>query len=200
MLAAEFLLIAALVSESWIYAVEREETAMMRRWLGEAQTRAIGETAQGAFEAVFVRTGVVESVHRFFVPSRQDWENAGAWRPVERTGIFQFIEGRLNVIWFSIYQTLARFVLLGYWLSGLAVLALPFGLDGWVSRRVKEFRFGHYSGSRHRYSLYGFGLIWYALLLSVMLPVPIHPMAMPVAILLMGVMMNVFIANIQKKI
>jgi hypothetical protein len=119
---------------------------------------------------------------------------------VGRNDVFPFIESRLNVLWDTIFQMIKRLTTAFTWLPYLAAALLPFILDGLVRRKISQTNFDYPSPMAHRYSLYLILGALYLLLVSLTLPFPIPPQAVPVGVFVVAYAVNVLLANTQKRV
>jgi len=104
------------------------------------------------------------------------------------------------VLWDSVYQTLRRLFLLLAWWPFLLVAVVPFSVDGMVQRQIKRSNFDYSSPLAHRYSLYAILGTVYLLLVGLTLPFAVPPQTIPIALALVSVAMNVYLAHTQKRV
>lgn len=196
----EIFFVAALVSDDWLRSVQRTEDSMIVRYLGEAKDAEIRRTAQSWFDRLFVRTGARESVYRYFIPSEQERRSSVGFQDVGRDNLFPFIAGRIQVIWDSVYQTLKRFFLLVAWWPFLLAAVVPFAVDGLARRKIKQSNFDYSSPLAHRYSFFAMLGILYLHLVGLTFPFPVPPQIIPVACVVVGLVLNVYLTHTQKRI
>ena len=156
--------------------------------------------AQNWFEALFVRTGVQVGVWHYFIPNESERLGSIGFEEIGRDNLFPFIAGRLRVLWDSVYQTLRRLFLLLAWWPFLLVAVVPFSVDGMVQRQIKRSNFDYSSPLAHRYSLYAILGTVYLLLVGLTLPFAVPPQTIPIALALVSVAMNVYLAHTQKRV
>ena len=111
----EAVLVAALVSDDWLKTVQQSEDAMTVAYLGKEKDAEIRHTAKFWFERLFVKTGVKETVYRYFIPSEQERQQSLGFENMGRDSLFPFIAERIQVIWDGIYQAIRRFFLMLSW-------------------------------------------------------------------------------------
>ena len=65
----EFIVIAAMISESWSLKVIDMEQAMARAYLGATTAQQIKNDTDAFYDSVFIESGVVATVDNYFVPT-----------------------------------------------------------------------------------------------------------------------------------
>lgn len=106
----------------------------------------------------------------------------------------------LDVLMDTLYQMIKRFIMAWVWLPFLAVILVPFAIDGLIRRKVSQTNFDYPSPLAHRYSLYVMLSSVYLLFMGLMLPFPVPPQAIPIGIFIVAFALNVFLANTQKRV
>ncbi|MCK9608795.1 MAG: DUF4400 domain-containing protein [Methylomonas sp.] len=196
----EVILVASFVSDRWTRELQRSEDQMMISYFGADKESQISHTAQRWFDRLFVTTGIRESVFRYFIPTERERQMSRGFEDLGRNDLFPFIESRLNVLWDTIFQMIKRLTTAYIWLPYLAAAMLPFVVDGLVRRKISQTNFDYPSPMAHRYSLYLILGALYLLLVSLTLPFPIPPQAVPVGVFVVAYAVNVLLANTQKRI
>ncbi len=196
----EAVLVAALVSDDWLKAVQQTEDAMTVAYLGKEKDAEICNTAKRWFDRLFVNTGAKETVYRYFIPSEQERQHSLGFEDVGRDSLFPFIADRIQVIWDGIFQAMRRFFLMLSWWPFLLSALMPFVSDGLARRKVKQSNFDYSSPLAHRYSFFALLGILYLLLVGLTFPFPVPPEAMSVACLAIALAVNVYLAHTQKRV
>lgn len=196
----EILFVTALVSDVWLRTVQQSEDARAVRFLGAAKDAEIRRRADRAFESLFVRTGIRETVRHYFIPTEAERLDSRGFEDVGQDGFFPFLAGRLQVLWDSVHQTLRRFYLLLAWWPFLVAALVPLALDGLVRRKIKQSNFDYSSPLAHRYALYVILGTAYGLLVGLTLPFAVPPETVPVAFAVVAGAGNVYWANTQKRV
>ncbi|MBD9356225.1 DUF4400 domain-containing protein [Methylomonas albis] len=196
----EMILVASFVSDRWTPELQRAEDRMMIGYFGIEKESQISHTAQRWFDRLFVSTGIRESVFRYFIPTACERQMSKGFEDVRRHDLFPFIESRLNVLWDTIFQMIKRLTTACIWLPYLTAALLPFVIDGLVRRKISQTNFDYPSPMAHRYSLYLILGVLYLLLVSLTLPFPIPPQAIPMSVLAVAYAVNVLLANTQKRV
>ncbi|MBD9362348.1 DUF4400 domain-containing protein [Methylomonas fluvii] len=196
----EVILVASFVSDRWTREIQATEDRMLIAYFDAKKEAEIRHTAQHWFDQLFVRTGMRESVYRYFIPTERERQMSKGFEDVGRNDLFPFIQSRLDVLWDTVYQMIKRFVMACAWLPFLAVVILPFAVDGLIRRKVSQTNFDYPSPMAHRYSLYVMLGALYLLLMGLTLPFPVPPQSMPIGIFIVAWAMNTLLANTQKRV
>jgi len=196
----EVILVASFVSDRWTREIQTTEDRMLIAYFGAKKESEISETTQYWFDQLFVRTGMRESVYRYFIPTERERQMSKGFEDVGRHDLFPFIQSRLDVLWDTVYQMIKRFVMACAWLPFLAVAVQPFVIDGLIRRKVSQTNFDYPSPIAHRYSLYLMLGALYLLLVSLTLPFPMPPQSIPVGVFVVVFAVNVLLANTQKRV
>ena len=196
----EIILIAGFVSDQWTREIQGREDKTTLEYFGPQKDTEIRQTSQKWFDRMFVRTGIRESVYRYFIPTEQERQMSKGFEDVGRHDLFPFIESRLNVLWDTLYQMVKRFIMALVWMPLFLAALFPFVIDGLIRRKISQTNFDYPSPMAHRYSLDVMLGALYLIILGLTLPFPIPPQAVPVGIFAVAYAMNVFLANTQKRI
>ncbi|WP_026608629.1 DUF4400 domain-containing protein [Methylocaldum szegediense] len=196
----EIVLVAALMSERWTQWIQDEEERMLLEYFGPEKAAELQRTAMDKFDALFVRTGIRESVYAYFIPTEAERQRSKGFEDLGRYDLFPFLESRLNVLFESLFQMVYRAVVTAAWLPFLGVAVVPFAIDGLVRRKIRQTNFAYSSPVAHRYSLYVILGIAYLLLVVWTLPVPVPPQSIPIGLFVVACALNVLLTNTQKRI
>ncbi|WP_262966854.1 DUF4400 domain-containing protein [Methylobacter psychrophilus] len=196
----EIILVASFVSDRWTREIQAAEDRMLVAYIGVEKESEIRETSQKWFDRLFVRTGIKESIYRYFIPTERERQLSKGFEDVGRHDLFPFIQSRLDVLMDTVYQMIKRFIMAWIWLPFFMVTLPPFVVDGLIRRKVSQTNFDYPSPLAHRYSLYVILGAVYLLFMGLTLPFPIPPQSIPVGIFVVAFAMNVLLANTQKRI
>ena len=196
----EIILVASFVSDRWTREIQTTEDKMLIAYFGVEKDAEIRVTSQKWFDRLFVRTGIRESIYHYFIPTERERQLSKGFEEVGRYDLFPFIQSRLDVLWDTVYQMIKRLIMARVWLPFLAVTLVPFAIDGLIRRKISQTNFDYPSPMAHRYSLYLILGALYLLLVSLTLPFPIPPQAVPVGVLVAAYAVNVLLANTQKRV
>jgi hypothetical protein len=196
----EIILVASFVSDRWTREIQAAEDQMLIAYFGVEKDAEIRQTSQKWLDRLFLRTGIRESVYRYFIPTERERQMSRGFEEVGRNDLFPFIQSRLDVLMDTLYQMIKRFIMAWVWLPFLAVTLVPFAIDGLIRRKVSQTNFDYPSPLAHRYSLYIMLGAVYLLFMGLTLPFPVPPQSIPVGIFVVAFTVNVFLANTQKRV
>jgi len=196
----EIILVASFVSDRWTREIQAAEDKMLITYMGAQKDAEIRQTSQNWFDRLFVKTGIRESVYRYFIPTERERQLSKGFEDVGRDDLFPFIQSRLDVLMDTLYQMIKRFIMAWVWLPFLVVTLMPFAIDGLIRRKVSQTNFDYPSPLAHRYSLYVMLGAVYLLFMGLTLPFPVPPQTVPAGIFVVAFALNVFLANTQKRV
>ena len=196
----EIILVASFVSDRWTREIQAAEDQMLIAYFGVEKDTEIRQTSQQWFDRLFVKTGIRESIYRYFIPTERERQLSKGFEEVGRHDLFPFIQSRLDVLMDTLYQMIKRLIMAWVWLPFLAVTLIPFALDGLIRRKVSQTNFDYPSPLAHRYSLYVILGALYLLFMGLTLPFPVPPQSIPIGIFVVAFALNVLLANTQKRV
>ena len=99
--------------------------------------------------------------------------------PLTQFALWDWLAGRLDVLWWMIRHAFQRLVLLFAWWPFLLLAAVFATADGWLRRRIRQAGFAYASPLRHHYAVRA--MLWLVLLglFGLFLPVPWSPWLIP---------------------
>jgi hypothetical protein len=196
----EFIFFAALVPTDWSADVRATERAWMQDELGPETTGAILARTDAIYGLLLERTGLVAGSYRILLPSAEDTARAGALDPLARMPLWEWVRGRLDVVWGTVYQAIQRLVVLVAWWPYFALLLPVAGWDGWQRRRIRQAGFAYASPLLYRVALLGtVGVVFVAGLL-LLAPVPLPVLGVPLVGVVLAVLVGVGVAEAQKRL
>jgi len=196
----EIILVASFISDRWTREIQAAEDQMLIAYFGVEKDTEIRQTSQQWFDRLFVKTGIRESIYRYFIPTERERQLSKGFEEVGRHDLFPFIQSRLDVLMDTLYQMIKRFIMTWVWWPFLAVTLIPFALDGLIRRKVSQTNFDYPSPLAHRYSLYLILGAVYLLFMGLTLPFPVPPQSIPIGIFVVAFALNVLLANTQKRV
>jgi len=192
----ELMLIATLIPGEWAQKAIEKEAQYIAESSGIEQRDYVLQTATNWFTSATVETGMWKAMYSFLIPTRQQREDSN----IKADWWFQFVEGRIDSLQKSVYHTMTRFALLLSWLPYILILLLPSAWDGYMTWKIKKTNFDYSSPVIHRYSLKAGAAIIGIVLLAFFAPIPIDPIYIPVALMMIAIITGVAIGNLQKRI
>lgn len=177
-LAIQIIAVVTLTPNSWMTEVQARERSLLVSGLGRPAAEWVSKKGYEWYITAFYNSGVVKETYDLFIPDRtrrpaeKGFENFGKpW--------FQYVEGRLKAFWTTVALMTCRLAMATLWLPYLTVLAVPAVLDGMMMWRAKREGFEFSSPVVHRYSLRACYLLAWLSVISLTVPVPLHPLLFP---------------------
>jgi hypothetical protein len=195
----EFIFFAALIPSAWSERAIELERGWLMQAQGEVSARAVIDRGVGWYEAAFVHTGVEPWSYRLVTLGPDDEPGRG----FERMGdlpLWDWLAGRLNVIWDAVEQALVRVSLLAAWTPFFILTAVAALGDGLLRRRIRQHSYAYASPLAHRVA--ALALLWTALAVFfvLLLPIPLPTVAVPVVGILVAAALGVLATNAQKRL
>ena len=111
----EIILVASFVSDRWTREIQAAEDKMLITYMGAQKDAEIRQISQNWFDRLFVKTGIRESVYRYFIPTERERQLSKGFEDVGRDDLFPFIHSRLDVLMDTLYQMIKRFIMAWVW-------------------------------------------------------------------------------------
>jgi hypothetical protein len=186
------------LGEQWVMRVIERERQFNHGFYPKPTAEAIEYRASDWYQRAFVDTGVQSSTFAMF--TRESGPGIAA-SPFDGTGmaLYAWYEGRVRAFWAVIFQATLRLSQLVLWLPILVVCLFPWVVDGLMARKIRQHTYRHSSHLQHHYALLGISIILLLAMAMVIAPIPMPPVAIPVAILTIGVLVQRMLANYVKR-
>ncbi|MFE8033918.1 DUF4400 domain-containing protein [Thiohalocapsa marina] len=200
LLLMEFILLSALVPTEWSNRVRDQEIRWISAELGVASATAVFATAQGWYGALFLNTGLVDASYRLLLPDEAAVRHTPELGKLAENPIWPWMQGRLDVVWYSLYMAIQRLVVLLAWWPFLAFALVGALGDGLLRRRIRQAGFDYPSPLAHRLAvraMLGLGIV---VSLGLFAPVPIPPLAVPVLAIALAVALSLLLTQTQKRL
>jgi hypothetical protein len=181
LLVMEFVVFAALVPIGWQAGVRETEFAALAATLSPATVRAVQARADAWYDALYVRTGLLEGTRRLLLPAADEATRSHGLGPLVTLPVWAWLDSRLAVIFGTLHQALARVALIVAWWPLLTLLASAATGEGLLRRRIREAGFRQPSATAHHAALLGLLLLPPLLGLLLFVPLPLPPLGIPVA-------------------
>lgn len=196
LISLEVLFIAALLPGSWSDKAMQSEAGMIEAVSGREHRDEVLGMATNWYNRSLVETGVWQGLFNMLIPEEQLREEsvvkADAW--------FSIVDERLTAVQKSVYLIYVRIALLFTWLPYLPLLLVPAIWDGLMSWRIKKTNFDYASPILHRYAIRGAIGIGVLTLIAFMMPIPVAPIYIPIALMALVVAVGIAAGNLQKRI
>lgn len=196
----EIIVIAVLVPSSWTEDIIRSENHWVRERMGSESAVWIETTAARWYNRVVVETGFLSAAYRHLLPSEDEKKKSRGLEHLGEKVYFPYIEARLKVLFFTVYQLFARLMLLIAWLPFLLIVAVPAVMDGMLSRRIRRLTFAYNSPLVHGYAATAVVYAAVLLFLSLCAPLPLPPEFFPIVLSTMALAAAFMSAHAPKRI
>lgn len=194
----QIVLVGAIVPTNWLENQITSERQMTADWLGRNTLVDLVEKADSSFSSLFEETGMVAASYSI-IPSREEKEGSVGLEELG-SGIWPYVESRIQVMWITIYQGVQRMAMIQLWVPYMLPLFIPAFIHGMCVREIKKVSYGYASPVVYHAALQMMLLLIFLPLFYISLPLSIHPSA----VLFWGVSLSicfVFLSsNIQKQV
>jgi hypothetical protein len=195
----EFIFFAALIPGDWSDQVRTTEL----RWLVSAQGGAsasdIVRRAEDWYQLLFVRTGLEPWSYQLLTTG-PDFEPGLGMEKLGEYPFWDWLKGRLDVIWASLAQALQRLsMLLAWWPFLLLLCGAALG-DGLLRRRIRQHSFTYPSPLAHHYAMVGMFWLVAIVIFLLLLPIPLPAVGVPVLGLIVAALIGIAAAHAQKRL
>ena len=195
LLVMEFVVFAALVPIGWQAGVRETEFAALAATLSPATVRAVQARADAWYDALYVRTGLLEGTRRLLLPAADEATRSHGLGPLVTLPVWAWLDSRLAVIFGTLHQALARVALIVAWWPLLTLLAIAATGEGLLRRRIREAGFRQPSATAHHAALLGLLLLPPLLGLLLFVPLPLPALGVPVAGAVLAVLGSAMVAQ-----
>lgn len=192
------LLYVVFVGEGWLQRSMATEQQYNEAFYTRDLARHAEQRASTWFTDAFVTPGIVQGTFDLTLPKESDHRRSIGARGFG-SAFFAWWEGRLRTWWTVVYQSFKRASGTLLWWPYALFMFVPWVVDGWVHRRVRQTSFLYSSPLQHRISLYVVEALLLAVIVLFFLPVPLHPLLWPAMLLAGGCAVSVALSRFAKR-
>lgn len=174
----------------------KQEMQMIESISGVQHRNQVLGHATDWYTTSLVDTGVWQSLFNMLIPEAHLREKS----VVKAEGWFNIVNDRLTAIQQSVYLIFVRVSLLFTWLPYVPLLLFPALWDGVMTWRIKKTNFDYASPILHRYAIRGGVGVAVITMVIFMMPIPIAPIYIPIALMFSIVAVGIATGNLQKRI
>lgn len=196
LLALEVLFIAAILPGQWSEDAMTQEMKMIDSISGVEHRNQVLGHATDWYTTSLVDTGVWQAVFNMLVPDAHLREKS----IIKAEGWLNLVDNRITAIQQSVYLIFVRVSLLFTWLPYVPLLLVPAIWDGVMTWRIKKTNFDYASPILHRYAIRGWVGVAILSMVIFMMPIPIAPIYIPIALMFSVVAVGIATGNLQKRI
>ncbi|MBU2952232.1 DUF4400 domain-containing protein [Marinobacter sp. F3R08] len=196
LIALEVLFIAALLPGKWSETAMQKEAQMIESISGREHRDQVLSNATSWYTKSLVDTGVWQAMFNMLIPEDKLREKS----VIKADGWFNVVDDRLTAVQQSVYLIFVRVSLLFTWLPYVPLLLLPALWDGLMTWNIKKTNFDYSSPILHRYAIRGAAAIAVVTMVMFMMPLPVAPIYIPIALMFTVVAVGIAAGNLQKRI
>lgn len=189
------------VGESYLIRMVEAEDRMNRDFYSDHVAEQAKARGDAWFTKAFIDTGLMMHTFDMFIPTADEVrrsEEAGLDASFGQ-GIFAWWEGRLRAWWTLVWSTFTRISSVMLWLPYVALILVPFVVDGWAQRERRKHTFEFSSPVKQRYAIMAIATIPLVFIAVATAPIAMHPGVTPGVLFAIGLMLQTSIANFMKR-
>lgn len=185
------------VQPDYLVEVRNKEFAALATVIGDDAAHTVADGSRQWFDRMFVQTSIYDQSYALYIPDpnapRDELSGVGDM-------IFPHFAKVLDVFWLVVLQMIGRLWILGLWLLPAGVLIFAFMYDGWQQRRRGQTNFSYASAIIETSSLHSIAILIIGMLLLLFAPLTLSPVLPPIALVLVGIVMSMWVRNLQKRL
>jgi hypothetical protein len=167
---------------------------LVRQEMGIAALQTLLHLTSHLYTLIFIQTGLAHAM----TPAPPPTHQVADLSLTEK--LSWAARGRILTILAIFYIAIFRVLVFFTWAIALIPLVIAAAYDGWVQRKVAQFRFVYQSGQKHFVGNRASKIITYGLLLIFFLPIPIPPIAIIFWAVFLGLFSYLWMRNMPKRI
>lgn len=195
----ELLGLILFLSPQNVASIMAKEGIKIENALGTETLRELDKRTSISFNSLFLESGIYAGIWHTFIPTEDERQNSGSLKNVG-SGLFRWVEDKLNVCMFLLFQLLHRVHLMAMWLPSVFLVLAASVYSGYNLRKIKQGNFAFASPTAHRSAIRGIIIMVTLLPLYFFLPMAVSPYVYPVMYILWSFMIMGIISNIAKRI
>ena len=199
MFLAEILLLLTFSTAERISLVMAKEGVKIEDNLGVETLKKVDGISSKIFNTIFIDSGAYAGIWHTFIPTEQEKEDSEGLENLG-SGLFNFMDDKLLVVGFLLFQTIHRLTLFGLWMPSFIILIALSFYTGLIFRKIKQGNFSFASPTMHRMCIKLILIIFTILPLLLMFPFPLSPYLYSYLYLAIAFMIMVIVANIAKRV
>jgi len=188
---------SVLTQPSLTAGVIAKDVAEFRRSLGEEDAKAIVARSKTAYRALFLDSGMPGIAYNVL---HTDDAQIAAARGTPTAGIAlasMHTNNWVRNVWLGGYKLLLRINALLVWAPALLPFVLAAFVDGMLARRRKDYTFGYTDPVKYNIATHMMVIVVGMALCTLMAPLSIHALALPLIGIAIAIPITVLMANFQ---
>lgn len=195
----EILFLIAFSSPRYISKVIAYEGIKIEDSLGTNTLRELDKRTSQWFNTSLIESGAYAEIWHMLIPNEYERKKSSSLNNLGN-GLFRWVDDRLTVCMFLIFQFFERLHLMLMWLPSSALVFAAAGYTGLELRRIKQGDFAYASPVRHRTAAKVITGAIAVLPLYFLMPFAISPYIYPIVNCTAAFLIMVIISNIAKRI
>lgn len=196
----QLIVILLLVPSQWMKSVTEVENRWLTEQMGAESAIWVREHAESIYDTAIVDSGLMRGTYHLLLPTRAQKAESGAMSGVGTRHVFPYVRDRLKTTFLVIYQSILRAVTFFAWLPFAGLLLVPAIVDGVIAWRIRKTTFDFASPTLNHYALLALSVIGTALVVALLAPLPVPPLAPPLAILVLCPALYIAVSHTSKRI
>lgn len=194
----ELLVIIFLIPSHYSSSVIEAERKSMEDYLGPEPMQEVYSKAYHWHKATLMDTGILNGLYFYLIPTEEE-KNAKGMQDLN-TSFFDWMEGRLEALSNSVYHFYIRLAQITLWMPYIFIFGLACIFDGRTTWLIKRTNYDYPSPFLYIYSSKGVGFISIGALLLFMAPLNLHPLIVPVSLMVLLFVISIALGNLSKRI
>lgn len=196
----QLIVILLLVPSTWMNRVTEIEDHWLTDQMGTASATWVREHAETIYATLVVDSGLLRGTYHLLLPTRTQKAQSGAMSGVGTRHVFPYVRDRLKTAFLVLYQSILRAVMFTAWLPFAGLLLLPAVIDGVIAWRIRKTTFNFASPTLNHYALLAISVVVTGLVVALLAPLPVPPLALPLAILVLCPAFYIAVSHTSKRI
>lgn len=196
----QIIIILVLVPSAWMERV----IAIENRWLGQQMgTESAGWVrahSEAIYDTVVVDSGLLAGTYALILPTEAEKRQSGAMSDMGSRHAFPYARDRLRTTFLVIHQSITRAVVFAAWAPFALLVLTPAVVDGLISWRIRKTTFHFASPTANHFALAFIGLLATALVVALLAPFPVPPLAIPAALLALTPALYIAVSHTSKRL
>lgn len=198
-LAFELLIVLLLVPGDFLRRSLEKETQLVKTYMGDSYYSWMHKKAFRWHRNLLIDNGLLQSVYDHLIPSDAERMRSKGMEKMGRKW-FSWVEGRIEALSNTVYAIALRLTLIVGWVPYIGLLFIPSIFDGLMTWRIRQTNFDYVSPVVQTYSIRVMMAIVLALLIALFMPIALHPVIIPLVLIVFCVFSGLSVGNLQKRI
>jgi hypothetical protein len=168
--------------------------------MGAETAELVLTSARSWYDTVFIETGLVQGSYELLLPDDASIRTTPELGKLAGSPLWPWVADRLDVVWQALYMAMQRISLLLAWWPFFAFVLVGAAIDGLLRRSIRQSGFDYPSPLAHRLAVRGMLWLGFLVILGLLAPLPVSPLAVPVIGTVAGMVLAVMVTQTQKRL